>query len=121
MIDLQTCDLGYYNSLTEDLHLIAKFDPSKSFQSFLVELGTGKKNLVYCNAKAKVVDFAREYADSLPSLHDPDLIALAEEIREEMADEAERIAETETDPDDDDMEDAYETEDEDPGEDDSAE
>ena len=49
------------------------------------------------------------------------LLAIAEEISEEMADEAERIAETETDPDDDDMEDAYETEDEDSEEDDSAE
>ena len=84
LIDLQAHDLGYYNSLTEELHIISNFTPDRDFQSFLVELGRGKKNLVYCNAKAKVVDFAREYADSLPILDDPDLIALAEEIREEV-------------------------------------
>ena len=84
LIDLQAHDLGYYNSLTEELHIISNFTPDRDFQSFLVELGRGKKNLVYCNAKAKVVDFAREYADSLPILDDQDLIALAEEIREEV-------------------------------------
>jgi len=47
-------------------------------------LGEGKKNLIYCNAKAKVVKFAREYAEKLQPLDDPDLIALADEIREQV-------------------------------------
>ncbi len=50
------------------------------------------------------------------------LIAIAEEIREEMADETNSIPETAADPDDDDMEDEDETDyDEDPDEDDSGE
>ena len=48
------------------------------------ELGAGKKNLIYCNAKAKVVEFAREYAGGLEKQNDPELIALAEEIREQV-------------------------------------
>ena len=84
LIDLRSHNLGYYNSMTQKLHTLTSFDPSMTLQSFLIELGTGKKNLVYCNAKWKVVDFAREYANVLPVLYDPDLISLAAEIREEI-------------------------------------
>lgn len=84
LIDLQERKLGYYNGLTEELHAIHSFEPDRDFQSFLSELGEGKKNLIYCNAKAKVVKFAREYAEKLQPLDDPDLIALADEIREQV-------------------------------------
>ena len=84
LIDLQAGQLGYYNGLTQELHTISSFDPSRTFHSFVDELGTGKKNLIYCNAKVKVVEFAREYADGLKEQNDPDLHALAEEIREQV-------------------------------------
>lgn len=86
LIDIRSHNLGYYNSLTQELHTLASFDPDMTLQSFLIELGSEKKNLVYCNAKWKVVEFAREYANGLPVLYDPDLIALAAEIREEIHD-----------------------------------
>lgn len=86
LIDIRSHNLGYYNPLTQELHTLASFDPSMTLQSFLIELGAEKKNLVYCNAKWKVVEFAREYADALPVINDPDLIALADEIREEIHD-----------------------------------
>lgn len=84
LIDLQERKLGYYNGLTEELHVLHSFEPDRDFQSFISELGEGKKNLIYCNAKAKVVKFAREYAETLQPMDDPDLIALAEEIREQV-------------------------------------
>ncbi len=86
LIDLRSHNLGYYNSMTQELYTLTSFDPTMTLQSFLIELGTGKKNLVYCNAKWKVVEFAREYANVLPVLYDPDLISLAAEIREEIHD-----------------------------------
>lgn len=84
LIDLRSGQLGYYNGLTQKLHTISSFDSSKTFHSFVDELGAGKKNLIYCNAKAKVVEFAREYAGGLEKQNDPELIALAEEIREQV-------------------------------------
>ena len=84
LIDLQESKLGYYNGLTEELYVLHSFELDRDFQSFISELGKGKKNLIYCNAKAKVVKFAREYAGTLQPLDDPDLIALAEEIREQV-------------------------------------
>lgn len=84
LIDLQERKLGYYNGLTKELQVIHSIESDRDFQSFLAELGEGKKNLIYCNAKAKVVKFARDYAKKLQPLDDPDLIALAEEIREQV-------------------------------------
>lgn len=84
LIDLQSGQLGYYNGLTQELHTISSFDPGRTFCSFVDELGAGKKNLIYCNAKVKVVEFAREYADGLQNQNVPELHALAEEIREQV-------------------------------------
>lgn len=87
LIDLRSHNLGYYNPLSQELQILTSFDPSMTLQSFLIELGAEKKNLVYCNAKRKVVEFAREYASTLPAIYDSDLIALAAEIREEIHDD----------------------------------
>lgn len=84
LIDFQTCMLGYYNGLTQELHEVHQFEEKLDFGSFISRLGTGKKNLIYCNAKAKVVEFARKYADQFDTVNDPDLIALANEIREQI-------------------------------------
>ena len=86
LIDFLSNELGYYNSLTQELNSICSFNPNKVFQSFLSQLGNGNKNLVYCNAKSKAVEFAREYANSLPEINYQELIALSEEIREEVHD-----------------------------------
>ena len=84
IIDLQSHELGYYNALRRELKIIGSAPADMTFQDYLIRLGREKKNLVYCNAKAKVVAFARAYAQLLPKQNDPDLIALATEIREEI-------------------------------------
>lgn len=84
LIDLQVGQLGYYNSLTQELRTVSSFDMSRTFLSFVSELGAGKKSIIYCNAKVKVVEFACEYAEELNDKNDPELIALAEEIREQV-------------------------------------
>lgn len=87
LIDFQTNMLGYYNGLTQELHEIHHFGEGLDFGSFISNLGNGKKNLIYCNAKTKVVDFARKYADKFEPVNDPDLITLANEIREQIHEE----------------------------------
>lgn len=62
LIDLQAHELGYYNSLTEELHIINNFTPDRDFQSFLVELGRGKKNLVKACPKRAIKD-RNKYAE----------------------------------------------------------
>ena len=42
--------------------------------------GAGKQNVVYCNARQKVVDYAVNYARNLPVSTDERLITLAKDI-----------------------------------------
>lgn len=46
--------------------------------------GEGKQNVVYCNARQKVVDYAVNYARNLPMSTDERLISLAKDIRNEV-------------------------------------
>ena len=46
--------------------------------------GAGKQNVVYCNARQKVVDYAVEYARNLPVSTDEKLINLAKDIQNEV-------------------------------------
>lgn len=46
--------------------------------------GAGKQNVVYCNARQKVVDYAVNYARNLPVSTDERLISLAKDIRNEV-------------------------------------
>jgi len=87
LLDLQTRSLGYFNSITQELQIVADIAPDRSLFSYIDDIGHEKKNLVYCNAKAKVVMFAREYAATQPISNDPDLLSLAAEIRELIHDD----------------------------------
>ena len=82
LIDLQGGQLGYFNSLTQALHGLYSIAPGQTLFSFVSSIGKGKKNLVYSNVKAKVIRYARDYAAMLKPSNDPDLLALAQEIRE---------------------------------------
>jgi len=82
LIDLKGGRLGYFNSLTQELHDLHAIAPGQALFSFVRSIGEGKKNLVYSNAKAKVIKYAREYAAMLKPSSDSDLIAFAQEIRE---------------------------------------
>lgn len=48
------------------------------------QFGAGKRNLVYCNFKAAVVSSAVKYSKLLKSVHDVELIQLAQEIKEQI-------------------------------------
>ncbi len=87
LIDLQTGQLGYFNSLTQELHTLHPIEQGQTMYSFIDSIGNGKKNLVYCNAKHKVVTSAREYADMQSAPNDPELAAFAQEIREQILDD----------------------------------
>lgn len=87
LIDLQAGQLGYFNSLTQELHTLHPIAPGQTMFSFIESIGHGKKNLVYCNAKHRVVTAAREYAAMQSAPNDPELAAFAQEIREQILDD----------------------------------
>lgn len=80
VLELSSGNLFYFNDYFKELYHIG----SKSLGDLNValdEYGKGKKNLVYCSSIEKTVNYAKEYADTLPELHDPELDDLSEEIK----------------------------------------
>lgn len=55
LINLQAHELGYYNSLAQELHIIDNFMPNRDFQSFLVKLGAGRKILFIAMQRRKLL------------------------------------------------------------------
>lgn len=53
----------------------------------IINLDPSKSNIVYCAGKERTIDFARQYANTLAPLNDPDLDKLAKEIKEEIHDD----------------------------------
>ena len=84
LIDFSSRTLGYYNSLQQELYTVHSFDEEATLCTFISSLGNNKKNLIYCNAKHKVVDYARNYAATLNQTHDEELLSLAKEIRDQV-------------------------------------
>ncbi len=90
IIDLKEHKLHMYNEATQKLTEYDSFDADKDLLDFVMEIGEGRRNIVYSNNKEQVIAYAREYVDRLKETYgelskvsrDPELEALAEEIRQ---------------------------------------
>ena len=91
MIDLKEHKLYVYNEFTQKLTEYETFDKNKDLLDFVMEIGENRRNIVYSNSKDKVIQYAREYVDRLKQINginsdnfDPELKALADEIRQDV-------------------------------------
>lgn len=91
MIDLKEHKLHVYNDVTQKLTEYESFDEDKDLLDFVMEIGESTRNIVYSNSKDQVIQYARDYADRLGKIKgidvndcDPELKALAEEIRQDV-------------------------------------
>lgn len=91
MIDLKEHKLHVYNEITQKLTEYESFDEDKDLLDFVMEIGEGRRNIVYSNSKDQVIQYAREYAARLEKINgnsidncDPELKALAEEICQDV-------------------------------------
>lgn len=91
MIDLKEHKLHVYNDVTQKLTEYESFDEDKDLLDFVMEIGESTRNIVYSNSKDQVIQYARDYADRLEKIKgidvndcDPELKALAEEIRQDV-------------------------------------
>lgn len=91
MIDLKEHKLHVYNDVTQKLTEYESFDEDKDSLDFVMEIGESTRNIVYSNSKDQVIQYARDYADRLGKIKgidvndcDPELKALAEEIRQDV-------------------------------------
>jgi len=84
MIDMKGHELHVYNEITQELRKIGEFNEEKGLLDFVREFSKDKRTIVYCDSKDKVIELAKDYADTLPDLQDPELDALAEDIRQNI-------------------------------------
>lgn len=84
-IDCVACKVKLYNEHSKDgLTEICPAPPASQFMNFMKRICGDSQVLVYFNNKEKTVDAALDYAKGLPVKGDPDLTALANEIRAQI-------------------------------------
>lgn len=84
LVDCKGHVLYYYNESRQKLTKLSSFDPDKELLDFVREIGEGKRNIVYSNNKDKVVEYALEFAEGLEPIDNPELLQLAQDIRDEV-------------------------------------
>lgn len=92
LIDLKEHKLHVYNEFSQKMTLYDEFDENKDLLDFVIEIGKNRRNIIYSNNKERVISDAIEYAKRLKNiygmdlveLNDPELNALAEEIRQDV-------------------------------------
>ena len=57
---------------------------TKNLKEIIRECGGDSKSIIYCKSKDEVVSYALDYAKDMPSLNNPELDALADDIRNEV-------------------------------------
>lgn len=84
LVDFNHQEVKYYDSIKRCLKYATELTGDENLYKLLRRLGKGSKNLVYCHSKTRVIEYAQTYANMLPELHDPDLDALSDEIKDEV-------------------------------------
>jgi len=90
LVDLVDKNVSIFNDLTNDFSNLFTFRTiSDSNHIGLIKYLSGhdhrKQSIIYCNSKASAIEFARKFASDLPDRDDdPDLVALANEISNEI-------------------------------------
>jgi len=73
-----------HNDYYKSLSLIADIPQQDELSEIVKRVGSTQQNIIYCNSRQKVVDYAVMYAKDLPIKDDEKLVALAKDIRNEV-------------------------------------
>lgn len=84
LVDLVTCSVHVFNNHNHNFIEIGKFRQTVSLTGLVSQIGKNSQNIVYCSSTSKAVSFALEYSKTLPQMENPDLLALARDIRNEI-------------------------------------
>lgn len=82
IIDLVQREVKLHNDYSNKFIDIAKLKENVSLSQMIKAAGKQSQNIVYCSATSKAIEYALDYANSLPSQDDnPELLALSKEIK----------------------------------------
>jgi hypothetical protein len=89
LVDLVGGEIMTFNSYTERLETVTKFNAGANLYQIITAVCRTKtdrkmQNIVYFNSKEKAVEYALDYAKSVPEQSDEALTALAKEIKNEV-------------------------------------
>lgn len=84
LVDCVTREVKYFNDHTKQLHAVGRLPQPMGLNDVIRRCDKESKSIIYCKSKEDVVDFALDFAKDMKPLHDPDLDALAEDIRNEV-------------------------------------
>src|SRR5699024_3686948 len=74
----------FHNDYSKSLSYIANIPQQDELSEIVTRVGSTQQNIIYCNSRQKVVDYAVQYAKNLPIKNDEKLVSLAKDIRNEV-------------------------------------
>lgn len=84
IVDLVDGIIKIYNDYSSQFINIAKLTKSITLSTFINKVGSNSKNIVYCSSTAKAIEYAREYAKTLPPIFHNELSVLSKEIKNQI-------------------------------------
>lgn len=84
IIDLIDGVIKLHNDYSCSFIDICKMVKPVSLSMLINKVGSSSKNIVYCSSTAKAIEYAREYAKTLPLRSDNELQALSREIKNQI-------------------------------------
>ena len=84
LVDCVLREVKYYNDHTKGLTLVSRLPVDMELNKIIRECGGDSKSIIYCKSKEEVVSYALEYAKNMQPLNNPELDALADDIRNEV-------------------------------------
>ena len=83
-LDLCEGQAYFHNDYSKSLSSIGNIPQEDELSDIVNRVGSTQQNIIYCNSRQKVVDYAVQYASKLPIKDDEKLISLANDIRNEV-------------------------------------
>jgi len=83
-LDLCEGKVYSHNDYAKSLSHMSNIPLQVELSEIVKRVGSTQQNIIYCNSKQKVVDYAVQYANNLPVKEDEKLVALAKDIRNEV-------------------------------------
>lgn len=85
LVDMVKGRIFSHNDHSHKLEPVHQMKAEMDLSDIISVVGRDKQNIVYCNARTKVVDYATAYASTIKDeRHDPKLDALAKDIQNEV-------------------------------------
>lgn len=82
LLDLENQEVSYFSEFENQIVIDNGNNINSNLNYWLNFLGTNKKNLIYANTINDTINFALEFSNTLPDIHDAEIDSLIKEIQQ---------------------------------------